>query len=195
LRFPAGRVDRKQRLGYSLHSDYQIMKELTSPSTDLATSVALPATRASKSDFLRLVHTAFLMMAVGLTVANHGCSKQSKTPVVKETDAMPVNPAAAPSDQEKALQAQRLAFRQGIEPPAPALKLRGGELATPEVLAAYNQELARAVFRERDSPESLQELVQNWVELRRQLPKLPTPPSGKRIVYDDHFHIIRLDPP
>jgi hypothetical protein len=179
------------------------MMELTNPSTDvtaarstdLATPVALPATRASKSDFLRLVHTACLMMAVGLAVANHGCSKQSKTPAVKETDAMPVNPAATPSNQEKALIAQRQAFRQGIEPPAPALKLRGGEPATAEVLAAYNQELARAVFKWRDSPENLQDLVQYWVELRRQLPRLPTPPSGKRIVYEDHFHIIRLDPP
>ena len=108
---------------------------------------------------------------------------------------MAVNPTAAPRDQEQALVAQRRAFHQGIEPPAPALKLQGGELATPEVLAAYNQELARAIFREHDSPESLQELAQNWVQLRRQLPKLPTPPPGKKIVYDDRFHIIRLDPP
>jgi hypothetical protein len=27
------------------------------------------------------------------------------------------------------------------------------------------------------------------------MPRLPTPPPGKRIVYDARYHIIKLDPP
>jgi len=128
-----------------------------------------------------------LLALAGLLAA--GCGRKAPKPPTAD-DARPVNPADSPEAQEKARIAQAAAFRAGIEPPAPALKLRGGEPATPEVLAAYNQELARAIFRRRDAPESLEELVRKWG-----LPPLPTPPPGKRIVYDPVNRIIRLDPP
>jgi hypothetical protein len=127
--------------------------------------------------------------AVALGLAACGC-KKAPPPAPRPTDAAPVNPAAPADAQEKARIAQAVAFRQGIEPPAPTLKLRGGELATSEVLTAYNQELARLIFRQRDAPETLDELVRKWP-----LPKLPTAPPGKRIVYDPVNRIIRLDPP
>jgi hypothetical protein len=73
--------------------------------------------------------------------------------------------------------------------------LRGGEPATPEVLAAYNQELLRARIQQRESPQTLEELVNKWIRQWRLLPPLPTPPPGRRIVYDDINCIIRLDPP
>jgi hypothetical protein len=107
-----------------------------------------------------------------------------------QTAPPPVNPADSAAEQEKARIAQALAMRARVEPPKPALQLRGGELATPEVLAAYNQELARLIFKNRDAPETLEELVRKWP-----MPRLPTPPPGKRIVYDPVNRIIRLDPP
>lgn len=108
----------------------------------------------------------------------------------------PVNPDDPPQAQEQARLAAVMAMRQGAPPPPPpALRLRGGELATPEVLAAYNQELLRVRIQQRESPESLEELVQKWIRQWRLLPPLPTPPPGKRIVYDDINCILRLDPP
>ncbi len=107
----------------------------------------------------------------------------------------PVNPNDSAQAQEQARMAVALAMRRGIQPPPPAMKLRGGERATPEVLAAYNQELLRVRIRERESPETLEELVQKWIRKFRWLPNLPTPPPGKRIVYDDRNCIIRLEPP
>jgi hypothetical protein len=129
------------------------------------------------------------LVAAGLVLAACGC-KESKTPPPTQSDANPVNPVDPPAAQEQARIAQAVAFREGIAPPPPALKLRGGEPATPEVLAAYNQELARLIFLQRDAPETLEELVQKW-----SMPRLPTPPPGKRIVYDPANRIIRLDPP
>ena len=128
------------------------------------------------------------LLAAGLVLAACG-HKSTKAAATKPADANPVNPAAEPAAQEKARVAQAVAFRAGVEPLAPQLQLRGGELATPEVLAAFNQELARAIFRHRDAPETLDELVRKW-----RLPRLPTPPPGKRIVYDEVNRIIRLDP-
>jgi hypothetical protein len=104
--------------------------------------------------------------------------------------ANPVNPEAPPDAQEKARVAQAVAMRQGIAPEPPAIQLRGGELATPEVLAAYNQMLARLIFQRRDAPETLEELVRKWP-----MPRLPTAPAGKRIVYDARNRIILLYPP
>jgi hypothetical protein len=92
--------------------------------------------------------------------------------------------------QERARVAQAVAMREGKAPPPPAIQLRGGEQATPEVLAAYNQRLAQLIFQRREPPESLEELVRKWP-----MPALPTPPPGKRIVYDGHYRIIKLDPP
>lgn len=130
-----------------------------------------------------------------------GCgSKQTQVPEPVQSQASPVSPSSAanpvnpesPAEaQEKARVAQAIAFRAGVEPPPPTLKLRGGEPATPEVLAAFNQELTRARFKRGESPESLEELVTKW----RELPRLPTAPPGKRIVYDIRNSIIRLDPP
>lgn len=104
--------------------------------------------------------------------------------------ANPVDPAASLEAQEKQLVAQARAMRDGKAPPPPALQLRGGELATPEVLAAYNQRLTQLIFQQRDAPETLEELVRKWP-----MPRLPNPPPGKRIVYDGRYRIIRLDPP
>lgn len=127
------------------------------------------------------------ILAVAL-VALGGCSRNA--PVPKAEDAKPVNPEAPPATQHQALVAQAVAMRSGVEPPKPAIQLRGGEPATAEVLAAYNQELARKIFQQRDAPETLEELVRRW-----QMPRLPTPPAGKRIVYDPVNRIIKLDPP
>ena len=104
--------------------------------------------------------------------------------------ANPVNPEAPLDVQEKQRVAQAVAMRDGKAPPPPAIQLRGGEPATPEVLAAYNQQLAQLIFQRRESPETLEELVRKWA-----MPRLPTPPQGKRIVYDGRYHIIKLDPP
>lgn len=117
-------------------------------------------------------------------------SDATSAPAPGETASPPVNPADSAAEQEKARVAQALALRARMEPPKPALQLKGGELATPEVLAAYNQELARLIFKTRDAPETLEELVRKWP-----MPRLPTPPAGKRIVYDPVNRIIRLDPP
>jgi hypothetical protein len=58
------------------------------------------------------------------------------------------------------------------------------------VLAAYNQQLAQLIFQRREPPDSLDELVRKWP-----MPRLPTAPPGKRIIYDGRYHIIKLDPP
>lgn len=115
---------------------------------------------------------------------------------IAPADLKPANPDDPPQAQEKARLAAVMAMRQGTPPPPPpALRLRGGELATPEVLAAYNLELLRVRIQQRESPESLEELVQKWIRQWRLLPPLPTPPPGKQIVYDEINCIIRLDPP
>jgi hypothetical protein len=150
--------------------------------------------------FLRLGIFVALVMVAGVAVS--GCKRKAKTAVpaaAAVTDpaqaptsaaANPVNPEAPPDAQEKARVAQAVAMRQGIAPQAPAITLRGGEPATPEVIAAYNQMLARLIFQRRDAPETLQELVRRWP-----MPKLPTPPPGKQIVYDARNRIIMLYPP
>lgn len=119
-----------------------------------------------------------------------GCKKEAKVPTPTQADAKPINVDVPVEAQEKQRIERGLAMRARVEPPAPALKLRGGELATSEVLEAYNMELARLVFREGDAPETFAELVG-----KKKLPKLPTPPPGKRIVYDARNYMIRLDPP
>lgn len=140
------------------------------------------------------------LVAAGLALTACG-GKESKAPAPPppeetatqapvKTAPPPVNPADSAAEQEKARVAQALATRARVEPPKPALQLKGGEFATPEVLAAYNQQLAQLIFQTRDAPETLDELVQKWP-----MPRLPTPPPGKRIVYDPANRIIRLDPP
>lgn len=119
-----------------------------------------------------------------------GCGKKEKPPEIKPEQVVPINPEASAEAQQKARLEQAVAIREGIMPPPPAIKLRGGELATPEVLAAYNQELLRYIVRTKDTPESLQELMRI-----RELPRLPTPPPGKQIVYDPVNRMIKLYPP
>jgi len=111
-----------------------------------------------------------------------------KTPVSQA--AAPVNPTAPAAEQEKQLVAQAVAMRSGKAPPPPAMTLRGGEPATPEVLDAYNKQLAQLIFKHRDAPETLGELVKRWP-----MPRLPTPPPGKQIVYDARLRVIMLYPP
>jgi hypothetical protein len=132
---------------------------------------------------------SFSFVLAAMVLAACGCKDSTPKPP-KPEDANPVNVTEPAALQEKARIAQAVATRAGVEPPPPRLKLQGGELATPEVLAAYNQELARLVFRMRDAPESLEELVRKWP-----MPRLPTAPAGKRIVYDPVYRVIRLDPP
>jgi hypothetical protein len=131
--------------------------------------------------------TLLLLLAVGGVA---GCGKKDKPPEIKPEQVAPINPESPAEAQQKARLQQAVAIREGIEPPPPAIKLRGGELATPEVIAAYNQELLRYIVRTKDTPESLQELMRI-----RELPRLPTPPPGKRIVYDPVNRIIKLYPP
>lgn len=119
-----------------------------------------------------------------------GCGgKDSKATAVAPEDVKPVDANASAEAQQDQRMKMMIAMRDNIMPPEPALKLRGGEQATPEVLAAYNQLLLRAMVQRREPPETLQEL-RKWP-----LPKLPTPPAGKRIVYDVASCSVRLDPP
>jgi hypothetical protein len=119
-----------------------------------------------------------------------GNPQEAAAPAQISPAANPVNPEAPPSEQEKQRVAQAVAMREGKAPAPPAMQLRGGELATPEVLAAYNQQLAQLIFQRRDAPETLEELVRRWP-----MPRLPTAPPGKRIIYDARYRIIKLDPP
>lgn len=155
----------------------------------------------SGAGFRNLVLVAAVAAGV---LAFGGCGRKdskAKAPAAPETPqaaaAAPTSPAAAPVNaeapreaQEKQLVAQAVAMREGKAPPPPAMELRGGEMATPEVLAAYNQRLAQIMFQRREGPENLEELVRKWP-----MPRLPTPPAGKRIVYDARYRIIKLDPP
>ena len=137
----------------------------------------------------RLTEIARIVVAVVCLTTFASCKKSDPLPPPPAA-ANPVNPDAPADAQEKARVAQAAAFRAGVEPPPPALELRGGEPATPEVIAAYNQLLAREIFKQRDGPETMDELVRKWP-----LPRLPTPPPGKRIIYDAVNRIIKLDPP
>jgi hypothetical protein len=69
-------------------------------------------------------------------------------------------------------------------------ELKGGELATPQVLATYNKRLAMVNYQISDFPSDLEQL-KKWP----MMPPLPKAPSGKRIVYDLRTKKIRLDPP
>lgn len=130
---------------------------------------------------------ACLLMAAALVLA--GCGKGEKQAPPTPEDAKPIDPTQSEDAQLQARIAQAAALRDNVEPPAPSLKLRGGELATPEVLKAYNQELLRYIWKYKETPESMQELMRI-----RTLPRLPTAPPGKRIVYDPINRIIKLEP-
>lgn len=129
-----------------------------------------------------------LLVAIAAAAALSACRGKEGQSVPAAADASPVNSSDPPPAQEKALVAQAVALRSGLEPPEPTLRLNGRESATPEVLAAYNQQLARLIFRQRDAPETLEELVRKWP-----MPRLPTPPAGQQIVYDARNRIIRLE--
>ena len=118
-----------------------------------------------------------------------GCGEKKATVKVTSEDVKPIDEKASAEVQQSQRVKIALAIRDGIMPPEPALKLAGGEQATSEVLAAYNQLLLRAAVQRREFPESIDEL-KRW-----QLPKLPTPPAGKRIIFDTENCMIRLDPP
>lgn len=130
---------------------------------------------------------ASLIVVAGLMLS--GCKPKDKGEAVTAENVKPVNPEASAQAQQDQRMKMAVAIRDGIMPPEPELKLKGGEPATPEVLEAYNQLLLRAMVQRREPPVSLQEL-QRWP-----LPRLPSPPSGKRIVYDPANCIVRLDPP
>jgi hypothetical protein len=146
---------------------------------------------------------ALLTILIATCLALSGCGRKQaqappptqgtpngEQPAPTSAAANPVNPADPPEAQEKARVAQAVAMRSGIAPPAPAMALRGGEEATPEVLKAYNQQLAQLVFQRRDAPETLDELVRKWP-----MPRLPVAPRGKQIVYDAKNRTIILYPP
>ncbi|PYJ02128.1 MAG: hypothetical protein DME25_16845 [Verrucomicrobia bacterium] len=150
--------------------------------------------------FNRLIGIGVLLAA---TVVLPGCGRKENKPGASTQTAgnaanepttspaaNPVDPAASPSEQEKARVAQAVAMREGKAPPPPAITLRGGESATADVMKAYNQQLAQLIFQRRDAPETLDELVRKWP-----MPKLPTPPPGKQILYDARYRIIVLYPP
>lgn len=125
-----------------------------------------------------------------------GCGKKDEQVAIPTpAEVKPVNPNDSEKAQEQTRVQQLMAHNKGVQAPPAALKLRGGEPATPEVLEAYNQELTRVRFKMGESPESLQELKTKWIQARRLLPPLPTPPPGKKIVYDPLRIIIRVDPP
>ena len=143
------------------------------------------------------------MLVAGMGIALAGCGKKateaaSQPPPTAEAAAhaptsaaaSAINPADPVAVQEKRRIEQAVAMREGKAPPPPQIQLRGGELATPEVLAAWNQRLAQLIFQRREPPETIEEIVRKWP-----MPRLPTPPPGKRIVYDGRYRIIKLDPP
>jgi len=158
------------------------------PEIDLTNSTATNAGLPSQGRTRRPGWSAAcLFMAAGLLLA--GCGKGEKQAAPTQQDATPIDQSLPEDAQQKARIAQAAAIRDGVEPPAPTLKLRGGELATPEVLTAYNQELLRYIWQYKETPESIQELMRI-----RSLPRLPTAPPGKRIVYDPVNRIIKLEP-
>ncbi len=67
--------------------------------------------------------------------------------------------------------------------------LKGGELATPEVLAAYNKRLAMVNYQISDYPQNIQQLPK-WP----MMPPLPKAPPGKTLVYDVRTRTLRLTP-
>jgi len=136
--------------------------------------------------FLNLT-TSCLLVAAGLVLA--GCGEKKAKVVVTGENVKPVDTTAPEKEQQDQRTRIALAIRDRKMPPEPAMKLAGGEQATPEVLTAYNQLLLRAAVQRQEFPESLEEL-KRW-----RLPRLPTPPAGKRIVFDAQNCAIRLDPP
>ena len=164
------------------------------------------ATRAprgtAKPALARLVAIGVIAVAAGLFLAACGRkdsrgqagappSSPSAAPQAPVSPAAaPVNPTAPADVQEQQRVAQAVAMREGKAPPPPAITLRGGEAATPEVIDAYNKQLAQLIFKYRDAPETLDELVRRWP-----MPRLPTPPPGKRVVYDARMRVIKLYPP
>jgi hypothetical protein len=149
-----------------------------------------PTTRSRTGDNSRRILsivTICILVAAGLVFT--GCDKESKVATIKPEDVKPVDVNASADEQQNQRIKMAVAMRDNILPPEPTLKLRGGEPASPEVMGAFNQLLLRAMVQRREPPESLEEL-RKWP-----LPKLPTPPAGKRIVYDAPNCIIRLDPP
>jgi hypothetical protein len=168
--------------------------------TALATSNLATTRSGGRRGIPRLLPVLCVVVAAGLVLA--GCGRKDSegtTPTPEAASAAqapaspaanPVDPAAPPDLQEKMRLQQAVAMRDGKAPAAPTMTLRGGEPATPEVLAAYNQQLAQLIFRQRDAPETLDELVRRWP-----MPRLPTPPAGKQVVYDARNRIIKLYPP
>jgi hypothetical protein len=154
---------------------------------------------ADEAALARLVPIGVIAVATALLLAACGRkdSKEQAGAPSSPSTAAPVSPAAAPVNpmapadvQEKQRVALSVAMREGKVPPPPTIQLRGGEPATREVLDAYNARLAQLIVQRRDVPETLDELVRKWP-----MPALPTPPPGKRIVYDGRNHIIKLYPP
>ncbi|MBI3877046.1 MAG: hypothetical protein HY300_14005 [Verrucomicrobia bacterium] len=150
----------------------------------------------------------FLMMALGLALT--GCGRKAPEPGPK-TDASKSRgvsienlignsgtpesapPAAAPTSE--AAPAPPVPAGSAADdknaPPAPDTEdiiLKGGELATPEVIKAYNTVLMINFFGRSDAPRTLEQL-QKWPNL----PALPKPPQGKRIVYDANTKTIRVE--
>jgi hypothetical protein len=144
------------------------------------------ATAATARSQARVSSTC-LLVAAGLVLA--GCGEKKSVVKVTPEDLKPINPEASAETLKNQRVKMGLAIRDGIMPDEPALKLKGGEPATSEVLDAYNQLLLRTAVQRREFPESLEEL-KKWP-----VPKLPTPPAGKRIIFDIENCIVRLDPP
>jgi hypothetical protein len=186
-------------------------------------SLVASPTSGRSSGISAMVNSTCLLVFLGLALAVCGCKKKPEPQPTQaqpqpESAATPTSPAKAatpaapatreanvmlnpvnPGDSEQAQQTQRkavlMAIRTGMVPPPPALKLKGGEPATPEVLKAYNVMLIRAMPHYGESPETLDQLKLELIQKRRLLPKLPTAPPGRTIVYDSKNFLIRLDPP
>ena len=166
------------------------------------TSILAATRSASRRGIPRLLPAICFVVVAGLVVAGCGRKGAKDQPAASQGSsdaatqaptspaANPVDPSAPPDLQERMRIQQAVAMREGKAPAAPTMTLRGGEPATPEVLAAYNQQLTQLIFRQRDAPETLEELVRRWP-----MPRLPTPPAGKQIVYDAKNRIIKLYPP
>ena len=108
---------------------------------------------------------------------------EASTPAPEQTAAAnPAAPAGAPhAEMNEITSGAQLDTTAGKD-------LKGGELATPQVIAAYNKRLAMVNYQISDFPSKLEDL-NKWP----MMPPPPKAPPGKKIVYDVRTRAIRLE--
>jgi len=133
--------------------------------------------------------------------ADQGAAQKSAGVSVEDSAPAPAPPPPNPSSPspEQPAAPVSTAPATGAPPPAEPTSptdldfsagnnLKGGELATPQVLAAYNKRLARVNYQISDFPQKLEDL-NKWP----MMPPLPKAPPGRRIVYDIRSRTINVE--